>query len=70
MKIKSKVFAIECKSGFSPTLSKRNYNAIEDINPLHTFNICPVEKGWQMKSGIEIENISGIEMKIKDLIHK
>ena len=69
MKIRNKVFAIECKSGFSPTLSKGNYNAIEDINPLHTFIICPVEKGWQMKSGIDIENISGIEMKINYFIN-
>jgi predicted AAA+ superfamily ATPase len=68
IKIKNKVFAIECKSGLSPTLSKGNYNAIEDVNPIHTFIVCPVEKGWQMKNGIDIVSLSEIEDKIRPLI--
>jgi len=68
IKIKNKVFAIECKSGLSPTLSKGNFNAIEDVNPIHTFIVCPVEKGWQMKNGIDIVSLSEIEDKIRPLI--
>ena len=65
MKIRNKVFAIECKTGLSPTLSKGNYNAIADIAPVHTFVIAPVEQGWLMKEGVELVSLSEIESKIK-----
>lgn len=68
MKIKNSVIAIECKSSFSPTLSKGNYNAIEDITPIHTLIVCPIENGWSMKQGIEIVSLNEIEEKIKGLI--
>ncbi len=68
LEIRDKVFAIECKSGFSPTLSKGNYNAIEDIAPVHTFIVAPVDKGWQMKAGIDVISINEMEDKINSKI--
>lgn len=68
MKIRNKVFAIECKSSFSPTLSKGNYNAIEDVAPVHTFIVSPIKKGWQMKQGIDVISIDEMEEKIKMLM--
>ena len=68
MKIRNKVFAIECKSSFSPTLSKGNYNAIEDVAPVHTFIVSPIKKGWHMKQGIDVISIDEMEEKIKMLI--
>lgn len=68
MEFKNTVFAIECKSSYSPTLSKGNYNAIEDVNPIQTFIVCPIDKGWHMKQGIEIVSLNEIEDKIKGLI--
>ncbi len=70
MKLKHYVFAIECKSSFSPTLSKGNYNAIEDVNPIRTFVACPVEKGWPMKQGIDVVAIGELENRIMSIITK
>lgn len=68
MKIRNVVFAIECKSSFSPSLSKGSYNAIEDIAPIHTFVVCPIDTGWSMKQGIEVVSLGELEEKIKALI--
>ena len=65
MKIRNTIFAIECKSSFSPSLSKGSYNAIEDIAPIHTFIVCPMDIGWQLKQGIEIVSSGELEDKIK-----
>ncbi|MGC3977969.1 MAG: ATP-binding protein [Paludibacteraceae bacterium] len=67
MIIKNKVYAIECKSSFSPTLSRGNYNAIEDIAPVKTLVVSPVEKGWSMKQDIELVSLNEIEYKIRQL---
>jgi len=69
MKIRNIVFAIECKSSYSPSLSKGNYNAIEDIAPKKVFVVSPVENGWQMKEGIELVSLSELEEKIKLVIN-
>lgn len=68
MKIRNTVFAIECKSSFSPTLSKGNYNAIEDIAPKNAFVVSPIAKGWQMKEGIDLVSLGELEMKIREII--
>jgi predicted AAA+ superfamily ATPase len=68
MTVRNTIFAIECKSSFSPTLSKGNYNAIEDIAPKHVFVVSPIEKGWQMKNGIELVSLDELEMKIREVI--
>ncbi len=64
MKLYNYVFAIECKSGLSPTLSKGNYNAIEDISPTHTFVVLPIEKGWPMKQSIDAVSLNELRGKI------
>jgi hypothetical protein len=68
MKIKNIVFAIECKSSYSPTLSKGNYNAIEDITPKQVFVVSPIVKGWQMKPGIDLVSLDELTMRIRELI--
>jgi len=68
MKIKNTVFAIECKSSYSPTLSKGNYNAFEDIDPKYIFVVAPVVKGWSMKQGIDIVSLEELEVKIREKI--
>lgn len=65
MKIRNIVFAIECKSSFSPTLSKGNYNAINDIAANYTFIVSPINTGWEMKQGIEVVSLDELEAKIK-----
>ena len=68
MHLKNIVFAIECKSTYFPTLSKGNYNAIEDIKPNFVFVVSPIKKGWQMKQGIELVSLNELELKIRERI--
>lgn len=53
-----KRIAVECKAGLSPKLSIGTFTAIDDIKPLVTLVVAPVEKGWPMKKNIEVVNIS------------
>jgi predicted AAA+ superfamily ATPase len=61
MKINNTVFAIECKASYSPSLSKGNYNAFEDIAPMHTFVVTPAPKSWSMKKGIDVVSITELK---------
>jgi len=64
MTLDNNVFAIECNSSLSPVLTKGTYNALEDIKPVRTIVVAPVEKGWQMKPGIEVASILEMESMI------
>jgi hypothetical protein len=68
MKLRNTLFAIECKSSYSPSLSKGNYHAIEDIAPKKLFVVSPIEKGWQMKGGIELVSLDELEVKIREAL--
>ena len=65
MEYKNKVFAIECKSSVSPSLTKGAFNAIEDINPSETFIVAPVDKGWPVKPNICVTSLKEIIQKIE-----
>lgn len=64
MEYKNKVFAIECKSSVSPSLTKGTFNAIDDINPSETFIVAPVDKGWPVKPNIQVASLKEIIQKI------
>ncbi|MCL2501900.1 MAG: ATP-binding protein [Bacteroidales bacterium] len=68
MKYYDKVIAIECKSTYSPSLSKGNHHAIEDINPIMTFIAAPVASGWPLKPKIEVVSLTELIIKIKEII--
>ncbi|MCL1850344.1 MAG: DUF4143 domain-containing protein, partial [Bacteroidetes bacterium] len=57
MKSNNQTIAIECKASFSPSLSKGNYIAIEDIVPDRTFIVTPSPDCWSMKEGIDVVSI-------------
>jgi len=61
MRYKNKIFVLECKSTLAPTLSKGNYNAIEDIKPQHTFIVCPITEMWHMKPHITVIGLGDIK---------
>lgn len=65
MQHKNKIYAIECKSGVSPSLTKGAFNAIDDIKPLHTFVVAPVKTGWQMKKNIQVVSLHELTSGIK-----
>ena len=60
MKIRNRIFAIECKTSLSPSMSTGNYRAIEDISPEKTYVVSPVKEGqgWIMKNNIELISLS------------
>ncbi len=68
MKIQNKIFAIECKASFAPTLKKGNYFAMEDISPDHSFVASPISEGWAMKPGIDVVSLKELETKIGAMI--
>lgn len=57
VQIRNQTFAIECKSSLTPKLSKGFFNAIEDIQPDHSFVAAPVEKGWSHSLSISITSL-------------
>lgn len=63
----NKRFAIECKAGNHPKLSRGNWNAIEDIKPLHVFIAAPVEKGWPVSENVNVVNITELIAAIKSM---
>lgn len=68
MKVRNKVFAIECKASYSPVLSKGNYLAIEDIAPVQTFIVTPSADSWSMKEKIDVVSLGTLKSKIDLLI--
>jgi len=51
---KNRVFALECKASLSPTLSKGNFRAFEDIAPERAYVVIPGGDRWQMAEGVEV----------------
>jgi len=57
VKLYNKIIAVECKASFTPSLSKGNYIAIEDIAPEHTYIVTPSPDSWPMKKRIDVISI-------------
>lgn len=60
-----KTIVVECKASKAPSLTKGNYNAIKDINPLKILVVSPVEKGWPLKKDINIVSVKEALAQIK-----
>jgi predicted AAA+ superfamily ATPase len=62
MQLYNKIYAIECKASLSPKLSVGNFNAIEDINPAHTFVVVPANgsEAYAMRKGIEVVSLTDL----------
>lgn len=65
MKWNNMIFAIECKSSFSPTLTKGNHNAFADILAFKNFVVIPNANGWSMSNNIEVVSLVGLLENIK-----
>ncbi len=58
IRLKSKLFAVECKAGYSPALSKGNHQSIADTKPDHSFVVFPGASGWSIQKGIDAVALS------------
>ena len=70
VKLNNQVFAVECKASFTPSLSKGNYVAIEDIAPKHTFIVTPSPDCWAMNKGIDVVSIEKLPDKLAVVFEK
>ncbi|MFY9116942.1 MAG: ATP-binding protein [Bacteroidales bacterium] len=70
MKIEGIILAIECKASYSPSLSKGNYFAIEDIAPKKTFVVTPVQNSWSMKKDIEVLGLQQLKTGIDEVLSR
>ena len=68
MSYKGKTLAFECKSSRSPALTKGNWSAIEDIKPVVTFIVAPVESGWPVSSGTEVVGLLQLRSRLQSII--
>jgi predicted AAA+ superfamily ATPase len=68
MKSGNAVFAVECKASYSPSLSKGNYNAFEDIAPRHTFVVTPSAESWSIRNGVDVVSLGGLKAAIDSML--
>lgn len=66
MKLANKTIVIECKATSSPTLTKGNHSAINDIKPVHTFIAAPVDSGWPLQNSIDIVSLGELRNSIME----
>lgn len=63
----NQIIAVECKLGTQPKLSKGTYTGIDDLKPLTTLIISPVQSGWPLKPGIDVVNLNEAIIKIETI---
>lgn len=64
MEYKGIRFAIECKISKSPQLTKGNYSALTDVQPLQSFVVAPVREGWPVNNNQDVVNLSELKEKL------
>lgn len=62
---REKHIAVECKASLSPSLSKGNHNAIEDVRPLKTLVVAPVDKGYPLNDRIHVLSLHELMIEIQ-----
>lgn len=68
IQLNRQVIAIECKASYSPSLSKGNHIAIEDIQPKHTFVVIPSSESWAMSKGIEVVSLNDLIKRLSQYV--
>ena len=63
-----KRIAIECKATMSPSLTKGAYSAIEDVEPLLTLIVAPVEKGYPLNDRVKIVSLDDMVIEMKEAL--
>lgn len=53
----SRRLAFEFKASTSPQLTRGCITVLSDIAPEHTWVVCPVSKGWEMRQGVSVASL-------------
>ncbi|MDZ7808043.1 MAG: hypothetical protein U5K71_13140 [Gracilimonas sp.] len=64
----SDTIVVECKSTLSPSLSKGNHAAIEDIAPLKSFVVIPADQGYPYNKDIDVVSLGELISKLPELL--
>jgi hypothetical protein len=64
--LNGKTIALECKASKAPSLSRGAYTAIDDIKPVHTFIVAPVDKGYGVRKDISVVSPDGLLSGLKE----
>ncbi len=68
VQLNNQIIAIECKASYSPTLSKGNHIAINDIQPKHSFVVTPSSDSWAMSKGIDAVSLADLMKRLGGFI--
>jgi len=66
--INNQIIAIECKASYTPTVSKGNHIAINDIQPDYMFVVTPSPDSWPMSKGIDVVSLSELSKRLVPFI--
>jgi predicted AAA+ superfamily ATPase len=66
--LRGNVIAVECKASLSPTLSRGNHNAIEDISPVRTFVVTPGKDAWSLARNIQCVSLTQLVEDIAEML--
>lgn len=59
---------IECKASLSPRLSKENYAAIDDIDPIKTFIVIPsLDSSYPLKRNIDVVSLEALIQNMRSI---
>ena len=53
----SRRLAFEFKASISPQLTRGCVTMIGDVAPEHTWIVCPIAKGWEMRQGVSVASL-------------
>jgi predicted AAA+ superfamily ATPase len=60
MSYKGAHYALECKASSSPSLTKGNFQAFDDIKAKKSFIVAPVSERWKMRPDIEVISLNDL----------
>ncbi len=69
MEIKGFTFSIECKNSLSPSITKGNRIAFNDLSSDMNFIVSPISQEWSIKPNINVASLESLVEKIETYTH-
>ncbi len=64
--MQNRLFAIECKASKSPSITRGTWTAIDDLKPIYTFIVAPVEKGYSVRKDTDVVSLHELFNRLKE----